>query len=291
MRIRCACLTLVGVLVIMPAQALVVCADPNNLPFSNRQGQGFENKLAQMLARDLHTQVQYLWWAQRRGFARNTLAQARCDLWPGVAHDVGSMSTSTPYYRSNYVWLTRADRHLAGLSFDDPRLGKLRIGVQMVGLEANNTPPANALAERGLTQNIRGFMLYGDYRQPNPPAEIINAVADGSIDVAIVWGPLAGYFSQRTPVRMRLESVAQEGAWPMAYDISVGVRRGDRVLTQRIDAALQAERPAIDALLKSYHVPRARMPQTADGSPALKGAGASVTARFLHESARALEQP
>jgi mxaJ protein len=255
MRGWAAAAVLLAVQALLPARALVVCADPNNLPFSNRHGEGMENKLVQILARDLHTQVEYVWWAQRRGFARNTLGHARCDLWPGVAHGVDSMSTSRPYYRSTYVWVTRSDRQLAGLSFDDPRLAKLRIGVQMVGLEANNTPPANALAERGLTHNVRGFMLYGDYRQPNPPAQIVNAVADGAIDVAIVWGPLAGYFAQRSPVKLRLEPVPQEGNWPMAYDISVGVRRGDAALTQRIDAALEAEKPAIDALLRRYHVP------------------------------------
>ncbi len=239
-----------------PASALVVCADPNNLPYSNRDQQGFENKLVQMLARDLHTRVQYVWWAQRRGFARNTLGGSRCDLWPGVAQGLTSMSTSHPYYRSTYVFVTRAGRALQGLSLDDTRLRTLVIGVQLVGYDAMNTPPAQALAQRGLTQNIRGYMLFGDYSRPNPSSAIVEAVARGDIDVALVWGPLAGYFAARAAVPLRLEPVPRDGALDMAYDISVGVRRDDTALQQRIDAALQAEQPAIAALLRQYRVPQ-----------------------------------
>ncbi len=107
------------------AEVLTVCADPNNLPFSNQAQQGFENKLVNLIAADLHLEVRYEWWAQRRGFARNTLASARCDLWPGVAAGIGSMATSTPYYRSTYVFVTRRSRALSGLSLDDPRLRTL----------------------------------------------------------------------------------------------------------------------------------------------------------------------
>jgi len=137
-----------------PAHALVVCADPNNLPFSNREGQGFENKLVTLLARDLHTAVQYIWWAQRRGFARHTLTPQGCDLWPGVAIGTKGLKTSRPYYRSSYVFVTRKTQALEHLSLDDARLRTLTIGVQLVGYEAMNTPPAQALAARGITENV-----------------------------------------------------------------------------------------------------------------------------------------
>jgi mxaJ protein len=237
------------------AQTLTVCADPNNLPFSNRDGHGFENRLVSILARDLHVRVEYVWWAQRRGFARHTLTEARCDLWPGVASGVTTMSTSQPYYRSSYVFITRVARNLSGLTLDDPRLRELTIGVQMIGLDGINTPPAQALAQRGLTQNIRGFMLYGNYQQPNPSAAIVAAVASGAVDVALVWGPVAGYFSQRAAVPLRLEPVADDRTWRMSYDVAVGVRPGEQQLQQRVDAALVAERRAISALLHAYRVP------------------------------------
>ncbi len=238
-----------------PAHGLVVCADPNNLPFSNRAGQGFENKLVTMLARDLHTDVQYVWWAQRRGFARHTLTPQGCDLWPGVARGTHGLTTSRPYYRSSYVFVTRQARDLEDLSLDDPRLRTVTIGVQLVGYEAMNTPPALALAARGITQNVRGFSLFGDYTRPNPPARIIDAVARGEVDVALVWGPLAGYFAQRSPTPLRLEPVADLADWPMSYDIALGVRTEEEDLRHRLDAALTTEEANIEALLRSYHIP------------------------------------
>lgn len=238
-----------------PAHALVVCADPNNLPFSNRAGQGFENKLVSLLARDLHTSIQYVWWAQRRGFARHTLTPQGCDLWPGVVSGVHGLKTSRPYYRSTYVFVTRQAAALEHLSLDDPRLRTLTIGVQLVGYEAMNTPPAQALAARGITQNVRGFSVFGDYTRPNPPAKIIEAVARGQIDVALVWGPLAGYFAQRASAPLRLEPVEDGGEWPMSYEVAVGVRSDEPELRERLDAALRAEAGSIEALLRSYHIP------------------------------------
>ena len=149
---------------------------------------------------------------------------------------------------------------LAGLTLDDARLRKLRIGVQLVGDDAMNTPPAHALSRRGIVANIRGYTLYGDYRQPNPPAEIVRAVARGEVDVALVWGPLAGYFAARSPVPLRLEPVTpwlDDGQWPMAYDISMGVRKDDTALLREIDGVLAAHSAEIAALLRRYGVPRA----------------------------------
>jgi mxaJ protein len=239
---------------------LVVCADPNNLPFSNKAGAGFENRIAELVARDLGKRVRYVWWAQRRGYARNTINDARCDLWPGVASGVDMLATTTPYYRSTYVFVTRADRPLQGLTFDDERLRKLTIGVQMIGDDATNTPPAHAVARRGLIQNVRGYTVFGDYGRPNPPAAIVDAVARGTIDVAIVWGPLAGYFTRHAGVPLRLEPVMPQidaGQWPMAFSISMGVRKSDGALRGQIETILHKEKPAIDAILRSYGVPLA----------------------------------
>jgi mxaJ protein len=236
----------------------VVCADPNNLPFSNQAGGGFENRIAELVARDLGKPVRYVWWAQRRGYARNTVNAAKCDVWPGVASGVEMLATTKPYYRSTYVFLTREDSALQGLTLDDARLSRLTIGVQMVGDDANNTPPAHAVARRGLTGNVRGYSVFGDYARPNPPASIVDAVAHRAIDVAIVWGPLAGYFSKRADVPLRLEPVIPQldaGQWPMSFSISMGVRKGNDALLQQIETILQKEKPAIDEILRAYGVP------------------------------------
>jgi mxaJ protein len=244
-------------------RVLKVCADPNNLPFSNARGEGFENHLVELVARDLGAKVEYTWWAQRRGYVRNTLKDRRCDVWPGVATQVDMLATTQPYYRSTYVFVTRADRRLDIRSFDDPRLRRLKIGVQMIGDDASNTPPTHALARRGIIGNVRGYMLYGDYAQPNPPSAIVSAVDRGDVDVAVVWGPLAGYFAAHashplslTPVQPWLDGPQ----WPMVYDISMGVRRDDAKLRQDLDAALERRAPEIARLLAAYSVPRAADP-------------------------------
>jgi mxaJ protein len=165
------------------AAVLRVCADPNNLPFSDQAGRGFENEIIALIARDLGSTVEYTWWAQRRGYVRNTLKADVCDVWSGVASGAEMMTSTRPYYRSSYVFVTRADRGLHIASLDDPQLRKLVIGVQMVGSDAMNTPPAHALARRGIVQNVRGYMLYGDYREPHPSSATI-----GPLEVSCVGG-------------------------------------------------------------------------------------------------------
>jgi mxaJ protein len=202
--------------------------------------------------------VTYTWWAQRRGYVRNTLNAEACDLVPGVAAGVDMLATTKPYYRSTYVFVTRADRKLAIASLDDPRLKRLKIGVQLVGNDQANTPPAHALAQRGVIRNVRGYMLYGDYSRPNPPAAIVDAVAKGEVDVALVWGPLAGYFARREPVRLSLSPVSpriDHGLWPMTFAVAMGVRRGDAAFKAEIEAALDRNRPAIERILEEYGVP------------------------------------
>jgi mxaJ protein len=241
-----------------PRRHLVACADPNNLPFSNKAGDGLENKLARLIAADLHADLSYVWWAQRRGYVRNTLGEGKCDFWPGVASTVEMVATSRPYYRSSYMFVTRAKDALAGLTLDDPRLRTLRIGVQMVGNDAMNTPPAHALARRGIVGNVRGYMLYGDYTQPNPPSLIMQGVEKGDVDVALVWGPLAGYFARSSPVPLRLERVTpwlDDAQWPMAYDISVGVRKDNGALLREIDTVLARRTGVVAKLLARYAVP------------------------------------
>ncbi|HWG30576.1 MAG TPA: quinoprotein dehydrogenase-associated putative ABC transporter substrate-binding protein [Steroidobacteraceae bacterium] len=247
---------------------LTVCSDPNNLPFSNRAGEGFENRIARLVAHELNMKIRYVWWAQRRGFVRNTLKDARCDLWPGIATGVENVVTTRPYYRSTYVFVTRRSAALSGLTLDDARLRSLSIGVQMIGNDAMNTPPAHAIARRGVVRNIRGFMLYGNYGKPNPPARIVEAVAAGAVDVAMVWGPLAGYFASRSPVPLRLEPVTpalDAGVWPMTYDIAMGVRRNEPQLRERIEHILAVDKPQIDAILQAFHVPELPIAATTAG--------------------------
>jgi mxaJ protein len=242
-----------------PPRELRVCADPNNLPYSNRRLQGFENRLAEMVARDLHATVRYTWWPQHRGFIRNTLKAGKCDLLLGLPSSVELAWTTRPYYRSTYVFVYRRDRGIAVRSLDDPALHELRVGVQLIGDDGTNSPPAHALAHRGVIRNVVGYSVYADYAQPNPPARIVEAVARGDVDVAVVWGPLAGYFAPRQGAPLELVPVSPQidrPFLPFVFDISMAVRRGDDKLHAELDSFIERRQPEIDALLDRYKVPR-----------------------------------
>jgi mxaJ protein len=244
------------------SRALRICADPNNLPFSNAREEGFENRLAELLAREMGRRVAYTWWAQRRGYVRNTLDAGACDVLLGVPATFDRALRTRPYYRSSYVFVTRADDALGIRSLDDPALRRLRVGVQLIGDDYTNTPPAHALARRGIVENVRGYSVVGDYAEPNPPARIIDALAEGEIDVAIAWGPLAGYFAERERSALAIAPVspASDAGLPMTFDISVGVRRGETALRDTLDAILERRREEIDRILAEYRVPRVAEP-------------------------------
>jgi mxaJ protein len=240
-----------------PAAApLRVCADPNNLPFSNQDGKGFENAIARLVARDLHRPLAYFWLPQRRGFIRNTLDAGRCDLVIGVPAPLKRLQTTRPYYRSSYAFVTRRDRRLRIDSFDDPRLKTLRIGIQITGEDYDNPPAAQALASRQIIQNVRGFPVYGDYSQPEPQRELIDAVADRRIDVAVMWGPLAGFYARRQSVALDLVPVSPaQDALVFAFDIAMGVRREDQALRAALDALIVRRQSEIRTILVRFGVP------------------------------------
>jgi mxaJ protein len=252
------------------ARDLHVCADPNNLPYSNRWGQGFENRLAQLIARDLHANLDYVWWSQRKNFLRETLNAGRCDLVMGVPANMPNTLTSRPYYRSSYVFVFREHSGLDLISLDDPALQRLRIGVHVVG--DAYAPPAQALARRGIVRNIVGFSLLGQNGEPNPARGILDALARGQIDVALVWGPQAGYFAARERVRMRvtpLPAAEQTPTLPFAYEISVAIRPGDQTMRSEIDGILERRRDEIRHILTQFRVPQLENAEDKYAWPAL----------------------
>jgi quinoprotein dehydrogenase-associated probable ABC transporter substrate-binding protein len=241
-----------------PEPTLRVCADPNNMPFSNEKRQGFENKIAELVARELRRPLAYFWTPQRRGFIRNTLMAGRCDVVMGVPAQYGLLQPTRAYYRSAYVFVSRRDRRLHVRSFDDARLKALTIGIQITGDDYDNPPAAQALAARHLVNNVRGFTVYGDYSTPDPQREVVDAVADGRVDVAVVWGPLAGYYGRREPTAIDVVAVQPEHegrALRFAFDIAMGVRRDDTPLRDALDAVIVGRGADIRRILTSYGVP------------------------------------
>ena len=235
------------------ASPLRVCADPNNLPYTNAANEGFENRLATLVARDQGTTVQYTWWPQRRSFIRDTLDAGRCDLIMGLPEDDRGAATTKPYYRSTYVFVTRKDARIRVRSFDEPLLKTLRIGIQLIG-DDDSSPPAHSLSRRGIVRNVRGYSVYGDGRGD----ALVMAVARGEVDLAAAWGPQAGYFAARQPVPLDLAPVSPRldgGVLPQTFAISMAVRRGDHDRLRMLNRFIDMHRREIDTVLAEYHVP------------------------------------
>jgi mxaJ protein len=235
-----------------------VCADPENLPFTNRQLEGFENKIADLIAKELEASPFYIWWGQRIGFIRNTMKatmkEARCDVVMGVPKGYDLVRWTKPYYRSTYVFVYPKYKGFHVKSLDDPILRRLKIGVHLLGNDYTNPPPVHELGRRGIVDNVVGYSTF--YSRENPPSRIIEAVTTGEIDVAIVWGPVAGYFAKKQRVPLEVLPVPSgEGDLPFVFDICVGVREGEDALKAQLERILDRKRDEIRSILEDYGVP------------------------------------
>jgi mxaJ protein len=237
-------------------QALRVCADPDNLPYSKQDRSGFENRIAQLLADDLKLPLQYDWLPDRRGFVRKTLGARLCDVIIGVPAGFERTVNTQPYYRSSYVFVQRAGGTAPVRSFDDPRLAHMRVGVQLIGNDLAASPPGYALARHGYISNVRGYPVPGE--QP-AAARMIAAVARGELDGALLWGPQAGYFAAHAGVPMRvavLPAPPEAAGLPFEYSIAMGVRRGEPQWRERLNDFIARRQGDIDRILAQYNVPR-----------------------------------
>jgi mxaJ protein len=242
-----------------PQRELLVCADPSNLPYSNQREEGFENRIASLIAQELQATLHYTWNMQRRSFLRRTLHAGECDVVIGVPVGLRGVLATRPYYTSSYVFISQRERRLQRLHFDDPALPRLKIGLQAVGAEGANTPPANSLATRGLVHNVVGFSMWAEEDVESPPERIIDAVAAGEIDTAIVWGPFAGYFGKRHGDRLEVHAVTADARLPaqaFSFEIALGVRKGETALRDELQAVLDRRQQDIQAILDEYAVPR-----------------------------------
>jgi quinoprotein dehydrogenase-associated probable ABC transporter substrate-binding protein len=238
------------------ARELRVCADPDNLPYSRADGSGFENRIAELVARELGAELRYEWMAQIRGYVRKTMGEGLCDVFIGVPTEFERVATTRPYYRSAYVFVTRRGER-GPVAFDDKRLLDARVGVQLVGNDLAATPPGYALAKMGAVDNVVGYTVMGE----GPTTQrMIDALASRKLDVALAWGPQAAYFARRAsvPLEVTIASAPSEaGGMPFEFSISMGVRRGDKALLAELEAVIERRRADIDRILAEYGVPRA----------------------------------
>jgi mxaJ protein len=233
-----------------------VCADPDNLPSSNDKGEGYENKIASLIAQELHSKLSYLWFPTRRGYFR-VLNGMYCDMAVEAPVGLDMAGATKPYFRSGYFFVARKGSGLEDInSLSDPRLKKLKIGINIYTSDAENSPPAMALSHHGVVGNLTGYSTFFD--NLNRPEDIIKGVADKDVDIAIAWGPVAGYFASKSPVPLALTALPAKDSlsdFPFQYDIGIALRRKDKEFRDSLQAVLQRKAPEIQAILKEYHVP------------------------------------
>jgi mxaJ protein len=236
------------------SRELRVCADPDNLPYSHRDETGFENRIARVIADELHAELSYTWVPLQRGFVRKTLNAGLCDVLIGVPSGFDPVLTTAAYYRSAYVFVHRSDRP-APESFADPALQRARIGVPLVGDDGAATPPGHAVISLGMTHNVAGYTAYGDAPQAQ---RMVAAVASGELDLAIVWGPQAAYYARMQPTPLKLAYIPPPDGLPVPFEFSMAmaVRKRDGARRAELDAVIQRRRKDLDSILQSYGVPR-----------------------------------
>lgn len=235
---------------LVATDALRVCADPSNLPFSNERGEGFENRIAALLGRALDRQVEYVFFPQVQGFVRNTLRAGRCDLVMGTVAGDDLMQNTAPYYHTTYVMAFRRGAAEPPERLDDPRMRGLRLGA------VARTPPVDLLVRNNLMDNTRFYRLAVDTRIETPGADLVRAVAEGDLDVALVWGPIAGYQAKAHGLPIELRPLPTEpGAARMDYRITMGVRGQEPEWRRRINAVIREKQGEIDGILREYGVP------------------------------------
>ena len=229
---------------------LRVCGDPDNLPFSNDRLEGFENRIAAVVAAELGATPVYAWWPHQRGLVRNTIDAGTCDVIFGVPEGLDFVLWTKPYYRSSYVMAYRNDRGYDLRSLDAPELQRLRIGVHV------NTPPEESLARRGLLDNISTYSLFFDPRgDRDRPRKLLDDLVAGAVDIAVAWGPLAGYAATTSDAPLELVPLADEPGVPLSFDISMGVAKGNEALKDRLEAVIDRRQAEILAILEEYGVP------------------------------------
>lgn len=230
---------------------LRVCADPRNLPFSNEAKEGFENRVAAIIAADLDLPLAYVWFPQVTGFVRNTLRARECDLVMGAVSGDGVMDSTNPYYHTGYMLVTRAADGITATSVGDPALRGLRFGVIAA------TPPTDLLLRHGLMDRVRAYSLRVDTRISNPAREMLRDLVDGALDVVLVWGPVAGYAIKQDGLPLQARFIeAEPGAPRLDYRIAMGVRAGEPEWRRRINQAIGRHKLEIEAVLAEYGVPQ-----------------------------------
>jgi quinoprotein dehydrogenase-associated probable ABC transporter substrate-binding protein len=229
---------------------LRVCADPSNLPFSNDKGQGYENKIAELVARDLHLHVSYTWFPDSQGFVRATLMKNRCDVIIGTVAGVEDMATTDSYLHTGYVMATRAADNITTNRVSDWRIAGRRFGLIAA------TPPTNLVVQHNLMDQTAIYQLIVDTRLDQPGRAMMTDLSEGRVDVALIWGPIAGFYAKQSKTPLRITFLDPEDSKVrLDYHIAMGVRQGDVAFRRRLNSVIVKDKADITHILRDYGVP------------------------------------
>jgi quinoprotein dehydrogenase-associated probable ABC transporter substrate-binding protein len=232
-------------------KVLRVCADPRNLPFSNDKGEGFENKLAELLADKLQKKLDYMYFPQATGFVRMTLGAHRCDVIMGFPQGDDLVQGTNPYYRTAYALIAKDGNGLDEVAtLEDPRLKGKHIGI------VAGTPPATNMAVAGLMTNAKPYPLMIDTRLDSSAEAMIKDLISGEIDAGVLWGPIAGFYAKKANPPLHVTPLVKETTGPrLIYRIGMGVRNADQNWKRQLNRLIQENQPAINKILLDYGVP------------------------------------
>lgn len=231
-------------------KVLRVCSDPANMPFSNNKGEGFENKIADIVADELKLKTEYRYLPQSMGFVRQTLALKRCDLIVGTVQGEELVLNTNHYYRSTYALVFKPGVGMDGVeTLTDPKMKDKRVGIQI------GAPSGDLVARAGLMGNARPYRFIVDRRYESPAEEMIEAIRKGEIDAAVLWGPMAGYYATRGGDKLTVVPLLKDKNARTEFRITMGVRQSDVAWKRQLNQVISKRQPDIDKVLLEYGVP------------------------------------
>ena len=235
--------------------SLRVCADPNNLPYSNQELEGYENKIANLFAKKLgDIPVLYTWYPMTSGFVRRTLNAKTCDLiitFPAIHEFV---QNSNPFFSSSYVMMTLEEKNINIKSLSDPIIKEKNYKIGII----HATPPTSHVAKNKLFEQVKFYLQAADPRKQKPWTDITNDLVNGELDIAILWGPYAGYEAKLAKKKIKLVPLTKEekvGRGTMVYRFTMGIRRNEPEWAKTINNLIKDNQSEINEILREYNIP------------------------------------
>ena len=234
---------------------LRICADPNNLPYSNQNNEGYENKIADLFAKKLgNIPVMYSWYPMTSGFVRRTLDAKTCDLivtFPAIHEFV---QNSNPFYNSSYVLMSLEEKDIKIKTLSDPQIKEKKYKIGII----SGTPPSSYVPKYKLFDQVKFYRQAADPRKQKPWVDVTNDLVDGKIDIGILWGPYAGYEAKKAKKPIKIVPLTKEeitSRGKLVYRFTMGIRRNAPEWEKTINNLIKDNQEEINQILRGYGIP------------------------------------